>query len=47
MIKDYYLLIGKATADMADKDDLAGKLSAGHPFHPDATGCTLALILNG
>ncbi len=43
VIKDYYLLIGKATGDMADKDDLAKVLSAGQSFPPvEATGCTLA-----
>ena len=42
VIKDYYLLIGKASGDMADKDDLAKVLSAGQSFPAvEATGCTL------
>ena len=43
VIKDYYLLVGKAAATMRDKDDLAEVLSAGRSF-PDvsATGCALA-----
>ncbi|BBN55899.1 hypothetical protein TRE132_40240 [Pseudomonas chlororaphis subsp. aurantiaca] len=43
VIKDYYLLQGKATASMRDKDDLAEVLSSGRSF-PDAgaTGCNLA-----
>jgi branched-chain amino acid transport system substrate-binding protein len=42
VIKDYYLMIGKASADMADKDDLAKVLSAGQSFPPvEATSCVL------
>ena len=42
VIKDYYLLVGKATGDMADKDDLAKVLSSGQSFPPvEATGCKL------
>ena len=42
VIKDYYLLIGKASGDMADKDDLAKVLSAGQSFPAvEATSCTL------
>ena len=43
VIKDYYLLVGKAAATMRDKDDLAEVLSAGRSF-PDVstTGCALA-----
>jgi branched-chain amino acid transport system substrate-binding protein len=43
VIKDYYLLVGKATADMRDKDDLAQVVSSGRSFpSADATGCVLA-----
>ena len=42
VIKDYYLLVGKAAADMRDKDDLAKVVSSGRSFPPaDATGCVL------
>ncbi len=42
VIKDYYLMIGTASAEMADKDDLAKVLSAGQSFPPvDATSCVL------
>lgn len=35
-------MIGKASAEMADKDDLAKVLSAGQSFPPvDATSCVL------
>ena len=43
VIKDYYLLKGKAKADMADKDDYAEIVSRGQSFlAPDDTGCILS-----
>ncbi|KRW97093.1 branched-chain amino acid ABC transporter substrate-binding protein [Paracoccus sp. MKU1] len=42
VIKDYYLLKGKAKADMADKDDYAEIISAGKSFlSPEDAGCTM------
>ncbi|MCQ0091558.1 ABC transporter substrate-binding protein [Roseovarius sp. M141] len=42
VIKDYYLLKGKAKADMGDKDDYAEIVSSGQSFlAPGDTGCTL------
>ncbi|MDF3855446.1 ABC transporter substrate-binding protein [Paracoccus sp. P2] len=42
VIKDYYLLKGKAKADMADKDDYAEVISAGKSFlAPEDAGCTM------
>jgi len=42
VIKDYYLLKGKAKAKMANKDDFADVLSSGKSFLPvNQTGCTL------
>ncbi|MGH6762664.1 MAG: ABC transporter substrate-binding protein [Phyllobacterium sp.] len=42
VIKDYYLLKGKAKADMADKDDYADVISAGKSFlSPEAAGCKM------
>ncbi|WP_199259147.1 ABC transporter substrate-binding protein [Paracoccus binzhouensis] len=42
VIKDYYLLKGKAKADMADKDDYAEIISAGKSFlAPEDAGCTM------
>lgn len=40
VLKDYYLLKGRAKADMADKDDFAEVISAGQSFlSPEAAGC--------
>ncbi|UFS66741.1 ABC transporter substrate-binding protein [Paracoccus denitrificans] len=42
VIKDYYLLKGKAKADMADKDDYAEIISAGKSFlSPEDAGCAM------
>lgn len=42
VIKNYYLLKGKAKAAMKDKDDYADIISGGQSFlAPDQTGCTL------
>lgn len=42
VIKDYYLLKGKAKAEMADKDDYAQIVSAGKSFlTPEAAGCAM------
>lgn len=42
VIKDYYLLKGKAKADMADKDDYAEIVSSGKSFlSPEEAGCKM------
>lgn len=42
VIKDYYLLKGKAKADMADKDDYAEIISSGKSFlSPQDAGCAM------
>ena len=42
VIKDYYLLKGKAKADMADKNDYADIVSSGKSFlSPEAAGCKM------
>jgi branched-chain amino acid transport system substrate-binding protein len=42
VIKDYYLMRGKAPSDMADEDDFMEILSSGKSFaEPAETGCTL------
>ncbi|GLK64840.1 ABC transporter substrate-binding protein [Paracoccus kondratievae] len=42
VIKDYYLLKGKARADMADKDDYAEIISSGKSFlSPEEAGCKM------
>jgi branched-chain amino acid transport system substrate-binding protein len=43
VIKDYYLLLGKAAGERKDDDDLATVVSAGKSF-PEvaATGCSIA-----
>lgn len=42
VIKDYYLMIGKAASDMADEDDMMEIVSSGQNGLPvDRTGCTL------
>lgn len=42
VIKDYYLLKGKAKADMADENDYADVISAGKSFlSPEAAGCKM------
>lgn len=42
VIKDYYLLKGKAKADMADKDDYAEVISSGKSFlSPEEAGCAM------
>ena len=43
VIKDYYLLKGKAKADMADKDDYAEIVSSGKSFlSPEEAGCKMS-----
>ncbi|TMV38263.1 ABC transporter substrate-binding protein, partial [Thioclava sp. BHET1] len=42
VIKNYYLLKGKAKADMKDKDDYAEIIHSGKSFlDPEAAGCKL------
>lgn len=42
VIKDYYLLKGKAKADMADQDDYADIISSGKSFlSPEDAGCVM------
>ena len=42
MIKDYYLLKGKAKSAMKDKDDFAEILSSGKSFlSPEQAGCKM------
>lgn len=43
VLKNYYLLKGKAKAKMANKDDYVEVVSSGKSFLPlDQTGCKLA-----
>jgi branched-chain amino acid transport system substrate-binding protein len=43
VIKDYYLMVGKAADDMADEDDMMEIVSSGKSALPaERTGCTLA-----
>ncbi|MCY7401657.1 MAG: ABC transporter substrate-binding protein [Nocardioides sp.] len=42
VIKDYYLMVGKAPSDMGDEDDFMEILSSGKSFRePSEKGCTL------
>ena len=42
VIKDYYLLKGKAKADMADKDDYVEIVGSGKSFlSPEEAGCKM------
>lgn len=42
VIKDYYLMVGKAEADMDDEDDMMEIISSGQSAQPiESTGCTL------
>jgi branched-chain amino acid transport system substrate-binding protein len=44
VIKDYYLMLGKAKSAMKDKNDLCDVLAASKPFLPvDKTGCKMAI----